>query len=273
MKQTARLQSKVTGWGLAIVIATWAAVLPAQPPAQGAAKIVRIKGAARYTTGDNKWHTLNVGDVLKPGTVIQTASGSQVDMLLWDREQVSERMISPVFVYRPDAETRVNMVRMYENTVLALDKLAWMETGADLVTETQLDLRAGRIFGTVKKMTGASKYEVTFPNGVAGIRGTVYMLDASGLVKVLSGQVVISYVKPDGSIVTQVVQGGQMYDPITGLLTSIPAHDERELVQASKEYGLGPSTPPSAFAVDRTIEYVSPTVTPSAQTTPPPSVE
>lgn len=260
MKQTARLQSKVTSWGLAIFIATWATVLPAQQPLQGAAKVVRIKGAARYTTGDNKWHTLNVGDVLKPGTVVQTASESQVDMLLWDREQVSERLISPVFTYKPDAEARVNMVRLYENTVLALEKLAWMETGVDLVTETHLDLRAGRIFGTVKRMTGASRYEVKFPNGVAGIRGTVYMLDASGLIKVLSGQVVMSYVKPDGSVVTQVVQGGQMYDPVTGLLTNIPAHEERELVQPAKEYGLGPMAPPSAFAADRTLEYVSPTV-------------
>lgn len=260
MKQMAKVQGKVTGWGLAILIATWAVILQAQQPAQGAAKVVRIKGAARYTTGDNKWHTLNVGDILKPGTIIQTASGSQVDMLLWDREEVSERMITPVFVYKPDVETRVNVVRMYENTVLALDKLTWMETGVDLVTETQLDLRAGRIFGTVKKMTGASRYEVKFPNGVAGIRGTVYMLDASGLLKVLSGQVVMSYVKPDGSVVTQVVQGGQMYDPVTGLLTSISAQDERELTSIAKGFGLGPITVPSAFAPDRTIEYVSPTV-------------
>lgn len=260
MKPTASLQSRAAGWGVAILVATWAAVLPAQLPSQGAAKVVRIKGAARYTTGDNKWLPLNVGDVLKPGTVIQTASGSQVDMLLWDREQVSERMISPVFVYKPDVEARVNMIRMYENTVLSLDKLLWTETGADLVTETQLDLRAGRIFGTVKKISGASRYEVKFPNGVAGIRGTIYMLDASGLVKVLVGVVVMSYVKPDGSIVTQEVRGGQMYDPVTGLLTSIPAHEERELIQGSKEFGIGPIAPPSAFAVDRTILWVSPTV-------------
>ncbi|MCX7721689.1 MAG: FecR domain-containing protein [Verrucomicrobiae bacterium] len=258
MKQTARLQSKVTGWGLALLIATWASVLPAQQPLQGAAKIVRIKGAARYTTGDNKWHPLNVGDVLKPGTIIQTASDSQVDMMLWDRDEVSERMITPVFVYKPDVEARVNMIRMYENTVLSLDKLSWMETGADLVTETQLDLRAGRIFGTVKKMPAASRYEVKFPNGVAGIRGTIYMLDASGLIKVLTGQVVMSYVKPDGSIVTQVVQGGQMYDPVTGLLTPIPARAESELILPAKDFGQGPPAPPTAFAPDRTLEWVSP---------------
>ena len=65
-----------------------------------------------------------------------------------------------------------NIVRMWENTLLGVDKLTFTQTGADVVTETQLDLKAGHIFGMVKKMSAASKYEVKIPNGVAGIRGT-----------------------------------------------------------------------------------------------------
>ena len=79
------------------------------------------------------------------------------------------------------------MVRIWENTLLGIDKLTETQTGADVVTETQLDLKAGHIFGTVKKMSAASKYEVKIPNGVAGIRGTVYDISAEGVVKVSVG--------------------------------------------------------------------------------------
>jgi len=260
MKLTRSFESKVVAWGVALTVATWAAVLPAQVVSPGTAKVIRIKGAARYTTGDNKWHPLSEGDTLKPGAVVQTASSSQADLLLSDREQVSEKTITPTLVYRPDTEARINLVRLYENTVLAVDKLTWLETGADKVTETQLDLRNGRIFGTVKKLSGASRYEVKIPNGVAGVRGTIYTLEAGGLVKVLVGTVIISYAKPDGTIVTQVVRGGQMYDPVTGLLTNIPNFDQKEMVKAAKEAGIGPQTPPTSFTVDHTVYWVSPTI-------------
>jgi len=56
--------------------------------------------------------------------------------------------------YQPAAEQ--NMVRIWENSRLGLDKLTSTETGANVVTETQLDLQAGHIFGSVKKMSAAS---------------------------------------------------------------------------------------------------------------------
>ena len=53
--------------------------------------------------------------------------------------------------YQPSVEQ--NIVRMWENTLLGIDKLTVTQTGADEVTETQLDLKAGHIFGMVKKMS------------------------------------------------------------------------------------------------------------------------
>jgi len=57
--------------------------------------------------------------------------------------------------------------------VLSIDKLTVDQTGVDTISDTQLDLKAGSIFGTVKKLAVGSKYEVKIPNGVAGIRGTI----------------------------------------------------------------------------------------------------
>jgi hypothetical protein len=84
---------------------------------------------------------------------------------------------------------------------LAIDKLTAEDTGTDMVTETQLDLRAGRITGSVKKLSAASRYEIKFPTGVAGIRGTLYSITSGGVVQVGLGSVVVSYLK-DGAVVT-----------------------------------------------------------------------
>jgi hypothetical protein len=151
------------------------------------------------------------------------------------------------------------MVRLWEDTIVGIDKLTSMDTGADVVTETQLDLRRGKLFGQVKKMSAASKYEVKIPNGVAGIRGTIYEITAEGVVRVLVGSVVIAYVGADGTVVTQVVQGGQQFDSRAGQVTPISDFDQKEMVKAAKAARIGPNTAPTSFAVDHTIYFVSPT--------------
>lgn len=259
MKMKHSFISRLVTFGAAVAVVAWASTVCAQSGFQGTAKVVRLEGAARYTTGNDVWQPLKEGDVIKPGAVIQTASKSKVDLVLTDRggEAASLPALGTAS-YKPGAEARANVVRLYENTVLGVDKLSWMETGADLVTETQLDLRAGRIFGTVKKLAVASKYEVKIPNGVAGIRGTIYTLDASGVVCVLSGSVVIAYVK-DGKVETQVVMAGQKFDPATGLVTPIPDYSEKEMVKAAEDMGEA-KRKPREYVVDKTIYYVSPTV-------------
>jgi len=41
-----------------------------------AAKVVYLKGGARYKVGNNDWQTLRAGDVVKSGTLIQTTGQS-----------------------------------------------------------------------------------------------------------------------------------------------------------------------------------------------------
>src|SRR5438876_2339838 len=170
--------------------------------------------------------------------------------------------------YTPNADQ--NIVRLFENTVLKVDALSSMETGAGTVSETQLDLKRGRIFGNVQKMSAAARYEVKLPNGVAGIRGTIYTLSSAGVVQVLVGSVVIAYVGADGNVVTQVVMGGQQFDARTGQITPIPNFNQKEMVKLAKETRVGPNVPPTTFTVDHTIYYVSPTIGQNGNSGPPP---
>lgn len=253
--------------------------LSAQNPQQGIAKVVNKKGAARYyLSGDPTPHPLEVGMILKPGTVVQTASGSYVDLVL-NNEHATEAATSsgggaPAASLmnannRYQAKVEQDAVRINESTVLGLNKLTVTQTGADRVTETELDLKAGRIFGTVKKLTAGSTYQVKIPNGVAGIRGTIYFISADGEVSVLSsladlsrlvpsGSVVLAYVGPDGNVITQVVGDGQHFDTRTGQLTPIDDSVRQNMIDWAQALQVAPAGQFVEFVVDHTIYYLSP---------------
>lgn len=235
----------------------------AQSTTDGIAKVVAVSGNARYfVAGDSTPHAVKVGMVLKPGITIQTASGAlnYVDLILNNAHAVAPPSPSPSDIahYQPKAEQ--DGIRIFENTVLSVDKLSVTPTGADTVTDTELDLKAGSILGTVKKLAPASKYEVKIPNGVAGIRGTIYYLSASGILRVLTGSVVMAYVGPGGNVITQVVNGGEQFDINTGLVTPISTPDLGIIIRGALGF-VHPITIQTInyIAPDHRIFFVSPT--------------
>src|SRR5262244_813482 len=78
-----RIQAYMSGLLACGVVMFMAPIVNAQSAVQqGSAKVVNLKGSARFMSGDTTWHPLKVGAILKPGTVLQTASGSYVDLVL-----------------------------------------------------------------------------------------------------------------------------------------------------------------------------------------------
>ena len=261
MKQTRTLAGWLVACGIAVAMITNVSAGDAKTRT---GKVVRVKGAARYSVGNNVWQPLKVGESLKAGAIIQTAKGSSVD-ISFEEQYVgaSARAQGPASppnthlnLFQPSTEQ--DMVRLGEDSVISVDKLSVVETGADTITETELDLRKGRVFGTTKKMSAGSQYKVKIPNGIAGIRGTIYTLSAEGVVQVLVGSAVIAYTQPDGTVVTQVVNGGYQYDSRSGQITPIPDFNQQEMVREAKEARIGPNTPPTSYVVDQTLYYVSP---------------
>jgi hypothetical protein len=210
------------------------AVSSAQAVEAGKAVVRAIRGQAQFAEGGN-WLPLRVGQILRPGSAVRTANDSQVDLFM-DQS-------GPV-------------VRLAENTTLGIDKLNFEATGVDTVIETQLDLKSGRILGIVKKMAATSKYEIKTPNGVAGIRGTEYDVSATGVVRVVSGSMVVVYVKSDGTVITQVVNAGEMFVPSDAAVKPIPAD---ELSQLIGEVNNLRGAPTVALAVEEPITiFISP---------------
>jgi hypothetical protein len=236
----------------------------------GYATIVRIQGEARYSPdGDmSHAHPLTVGQTLGPGSVIQTAADSMVDVVLGEKitdhldpapDQVAQAYdagVRDMVSYSAVAEQ--NVIRMEADTVLAIDKLFISNTGADTVNDTELDLRQGTIFGNVKKLSAASQYVIKTPNGIAGVRGTTFMMGANGDITVISGSMVASHVGPNGQITTVVLGPGDQYDPRTGQVTHLTPQQLR-LAERTAVFIITLERGIISFARDRTIIFISPT--------------
>jgi len=193
MKHVGSFIAKLSAYGVAFLIASYVGSVHAQQQ-QGTATVQAIRGSAQYTQDGGAWMPLTVGKVLKQGAVVKTAANSQVDLFL--------KQNGPV-------------VRITADTILGLDKLLFEDTGAETVIDTQLNLTNGRILGSVKKMAAVSKYEVKIPTGVVGIRGTEYDISTSGIVHILTGQALVTYITPNKQIHQAMVNEGETFTPPT----------------------------------------------------------
>jgi hypothetical protein len=211
--------------GLAFTMTTSAF---AQDVKEGLATIVRVKGQVSYTLGGNdSWHPLVAGKILRPGSAIKTGADSMVDVVLGKQiefpqarptpERVTLAADSPVrgmVSFKPSAEQ--NIVRLSSDTTLKIDTLTVSDTGVDTISDTELDLQKGRIFYSVKKLSSESKYLVKIPNGIAGVRGSQGFISADGTCGALVHPLWLSLIGSDGKPVTITVGEGQQYDPSNG---------------------------------------------------------
>ncbi len=214
-------------------VLTLASGVYAESTKPGVATVVRLVGESRYSLGDGVWHPLVAGKILAAGAVIQTGHDATVDIVLGKKILVPQASPLPDRVnlaldsdvrgyvsYRPAAEQ--NTVRMMGDTVLAIDKLMVSDTGVDTVSDTELDLRQGAIYNSVKKLSGASQYLIKIPNGIAGVRGTLFYISATGECAAYKNSVVLSIIGPDGKPETVVVDEGTRFNPNTGQPDSWP---------------------------------------------------
>jgi hypothetical protein len=217
------------------LVLTFAVNSSAQNIKQGVATVVRVQGEASYTLEngpDAKWIPLVAGKVLYAGATLKTEPGAIVDVVLGKDIQMPQARPTPERIsfapdslergmvdYKPSAEQ--NVIRLSGDTTLKIDKLTVSDTGVDSVSDTELDLKHGRIFASVKKLSAASQYLIKIPNGIAGVRGTLFGLGSDDWCAVNRSSVWLSFTGPDGKLVTLLINQGSQFNPGSGQITTL----------------------------------------------------
>jgi hypothetical protein len=226
-------------------------------------QVVKVDGSAQYSTDGHTWQTLHEGDVLNSGSVIRTAERSVVDVMLGEPGSAGESFQGPNLMLEPGGgaalpgagggasgggaeEQKANIVRIFQSTVLAVDKLTMDRTGVDEVSETQLDLRAGQIMMNVKKLSKDSRFEIKVPNGVAGIKGSGGALSSTCNAAWLVGLLQIEHVKADGTLASATCGPGQKFDSSNDTVSDMNDVEKGQYFnifnQLQSAGGAGPST-------------------------------
>lgn len=217
--------------GSAVVSASFSAAA-AGSSKPGYATVVRVKGDAAYcVTNGTPPHPLVAGKYLDPGAVIITGYDGEVDVVLgkeielpqatWQPERIGPSVDSPVTwfsSYKPSAEQ--NVVRVLPQSTLVINKLTTTSRNSDSVTDTELELKNGSIYASVKKLTGANQYVVKTPKGIAGVKGTQFSVElaVNGDIKRVA---VYAVQDPNGGVVLVpapaippiLLVAGQMWEP------------------------------------------------------------
>lgn len=169
---------------------------------EGKVLIKAVNGSVTIQHNDTRSAAIS-GDFVSAGAIIETGANSSVDFIL---------------KYNGSA------LRLPANSRLQVNKLVKQEGGTDLFTETNLRLLSGSLIGSQRKLNGPSRLEIQFPNGIARIKGTEYIVRADGAVTVLSGVVSVNYNLPgNGGSVRVTISAGQSFNPATGQVVTTTA--------------------------------------------------
>lgn len=147
----------------------------AEKPSEGThAKVTMLEGAAQVTAkGEEKGRPLKKGDRLSRDQEVRVSEKSRIEIRF------------------PDG----TVMRFSERSTVKLNDVYYSRKSGDKTVK--VDLSLGKLWANVKKLvTSDSRVEVKTANAVAGVRGTVYRVNAeedkSTVVKVYDGSVSVS---------------------------------------------------------------------------------
>jgi hypothetical protein len=170
---------------------------PGADPQPGVAKVQAILGQAQFSKAGGPFTPLGPGMVLRAGDLVQTATGSAVDLYLGEI---------------------AGTIRLTESATLVLDKLTMGDSSGSGL-DVQLNLRGGELLGLVKPVPQDSRFEIKVSNGIAHIIQGRFRMDANGRVVVLEGKAIFAHVPPSGeaSAHTLTAPPGVYFAPLEGI--------------------------------------------------------
>ncbi len=160
--------------------------------------IQAVDGTAAYYQKDGNlhWERLRPQMELAAGATIKTGDDCSVDLVL---------------------RSSGTVLRLRPNSILRFETLTHQPAAEKEITESSLNLVAGSIVGSQRKLAVPSRFQVKAGGNVVTIVGTEYLVRADGAVTCLSGEISVNYNLPgNGGSVKVVVAAGYSFNPITG---------------------------------------------------------
>jgi hypothetical protein len=108
-------------------------------------------------------------------------------------------------------------VRITNATTLEIKEMSYVGSAREGDTTTMLNLLSGTVLGNVKKISANSRYEITTPHGVAGIRGTDWLVSA---VPTEDGKYVVTFSSVSGIVTASAIVDGKIQTHTLTSLTS-----------------------------------------------------
>jgi hypothetical protein len=195
----------------------------------GFVTVIKARGEVLFSKHGSDWKTVAPDTRLVEGCSLKTGANSSADLWL---------------------DYNGSVLRLVGDSELELQNLSKLETGIDVITETQLKVKRGSLVGAQRKLHRPSVLAIRTPFGEATIVGTEYVVNQQGAVSVLSGSVDVTYNLPGnkGSIKVTVA-AGQTFDPGTGkVAATTPAQlqnvlaDVNAVRQNAEVYKIGKAT-------------------------------
>jgi hypothetical protein len=174
------------------IVAALSSTASAQNAATRNTSVTALAGDVRYSKAGAGFVPVPVGAKLNEGDAIKTGPSSHVDV---------------------DLGGNVGLIQLAPSSTLVVRTIKATQTQADTVTETDLDLKAGTVYFKANKLSKASRYEITTPKGIAGIRGTAGSVNSDGQVTLTEGMAGTAYPTNNGAVETYIVRGGETVGP------------------------------------------------------------
>ncbi len=195
---------------LLVVLLPNRACLGADEQHAGTAKVQGILGQAQYSRNSGPFAPLGPGMVLQPGDVVQTATGSAVDLYL---------------VEGPGA------LRLTESSTLILEKLSVADEKAGEKFQVLLNLQSGELLGLSKTVSSDSRFEIKVPNGLAQVLRGRFRVDARGYLVLVDGKALFAHIPAEGApVVHTLTAPPAVYFSPAGGVQPAPRALEREVV-------------------------------------------
>ena len=127
---------------------------PSSKVQSGELSVKSVQGIATCSMDYSSWAPLKPGMVLGKGAELKTGPDATADL---------------------EFDSSGTVLRLRPDSLLELARMDEVVAGENVITDTRLNLKAGSIIGSQRKLAKPSTFTILTRNGSATIRGTEYL--------------------------------------------------------------------------------------------------